>query len=101
MEVTKTQLLYLCPKLGNDYYVTRIDFENVIIKDIRSEFQFEISFLNPLPSRLKANIYVWQMKDAVRIIEQIYEIKTLPKLKKVLNELTNKYNSMNISDIQY
>lgn len=99
MSATKKQLLNICDKLGEGYYITCIDFENVIAKDIKSTFQLEVSFLNPSLSNLKANIYVWQIKDGVRVIEDVKEIKSFDKIQSTLNFLSDKYSNLDISDL--
>lgn len=95
MVVKNNKLLKICNELGEGYSIAKIDWEEVIVKNIKSDFQLELSFLNPNISSLKTNIYVWQMKGAMRIVEQITEIKSLDKLKSTLNDLIDKYNGMN------
>lgn len=100
MSDKKDKLQYIASELGSEYYIDRIDFEDVIVKDINSNFQFEISFINATKSKLNTNIYVWQVNKEFKIVEQKNNIKSMTELKIILNSLSEKYQLLTVSNLK-
>ncbi len=86
------RLKEICSQLGDEYSIQVIDFENVIYRDLKNGYDFEVSGLNHNSSRINASIYVW--KNRCRLIEDIHDIRTISRLADTLNELAYRYSKL-------
>lgn len=77
--------------LGEPYTTMTIDWENCVYLDM-NDYDIEISGGKTIRSRL--DIYVWQKRGRLQIIERHMGVKSdLPIIKKLLDDIRNRYSS--------
>lgn len=86
----------ICKALGNEYTIRVIDFENVIYRDLKNGYDFEISNLDNRKRSFEARLYIWDnQKD--QIVKTISGITSIEELKDVLDKSLKEYQSVSES----
>lgn len=86
------RLKEICASFGDEYSIQVVNSENVLYRDLKNGYDFEISGLNHNSQKVNATIYVW--KDKIRCVETIYDIHSLSRLADTLTELAYKYSNI-------
>lgn len=76
--------------LGSPYIATKIEYENVIYRDLGNNYEFEVSGIKSI--RGKCILYVWQVNP--KICMSIYENIAVADLKDVLGYYATQYRSL-------
>lgn len=84
----------LCSKLGEGYFITTIDKENVISKKLDPTHDIEISGADNNRKLMKVDIYVWETKPAYRIVEKHFGIRSFYALKTELHGIEVRYSNI-------
>ncbi|AYO30222.1 hypothetical protein D2962_05960 [Biomaibacter acetigenes] len=89
------KLKEICSKLGPDYSIKVIDAEQVIYRKINDNYELEVSGLNNSRKKMKAVIYLWQLKPGKVNLEVIENVTTFEFLESSLTSLVEKYRNSN------
>lgn len=86
----------LCEELGDKYSVRVFDLENVIYRDLGNGYDFELSGVDNNKKHLCATLYIWNNIQNV-IVEKVERISSVEDLKSILNNMVDKYETMDSS----
>lgn len=76
--------------LGSDYCIKVIDEEECVYRDLGNGYDIEVCGVR-CRRRNNISIYVWQKEGALRIVESVFGIASLPELKSKLDCLVAIY----------
>ncbi|MBE6023456.1 MAG: hypothetical protein E7231_09515 [Cellulosilyticum sp.] len=80
--------------LGNQYTLILIDDSWCIYRDLGNGYDIEINMSKTRKYPLNVTVYVWQIRDKLRVIEKIDEIREIEDLKYVLAGIVTKTNKL-------
>ena len=82
--------------LGNQYTLTLIDDTWCLYRDLGNGYDVEINMGKTRKYALNTTVYVWQIRDKLKVIERIDGIKEIEDLKGILMGVVNKTNQLAI-----
>ena len=82
--------------LGKQYTLLQIDDSWCIYRDFGNGYDVEINMEKTRKNTLNATVYVWHIKDKLKVIERIDDIKEIEDLKGILVGVVNKTNQLAI-----
>ena len=82
--------------LGNQYTLTLIDDSWCLYRDLGNGYDVEINMGKTRKYALNVTVYVWQIRDKLKVIERIDGIKEIEELKHILKCVVNKTNQLEI-----
>ena len=82
--------------LGNQYTLLLIDDSWCLYRDLGNGYDVEINMCKTRKYALNVTVYVWQVRDKLRVIEKIEGIKEIEDLKYILGCVVNKTNQLEI-----
>ena len=96
-----TKMIKALDFMGEPYEIKDIDFERCLYRDLHSGFDVEVSGINHARKGKVCNyIAVWDVSNgknySARTVEYVRDVKTLPELKAVLDQLCEKYGSKHL-----
>ena len=80
--------------LGNQYTLLLIDDSWCLYRDLGNGYDVEINMSKTRKYALNVTVYVWQVRDKLRVIEEIEGIKEIEDLKYILGCVVNKTNKL-------
>lgn len=86
------RLREICDSFGCEYSIQVVNSENVLYRDLKNGYDFEVSGLDNNSRKINSTIYVW--KDKLQCVETIYAIHSLSRLADTLTELAYKYSNI-------
>lgn len=97
MEITENMKMAL-DYLGEPYEVQTIDFEDCLYRNLNNGFDVEVSGISdPRKANACNYVQVWDIRDGAnytaKTVEIVRDVRTLPELKAVLDQLCEKYGN--------
>ena len=84
----------LVAALGAQYTLMFIDEDWCLYRDLGNGYDIEVNLRGPRKISIQATVYVWQVRDQLRVIEMIQGIKDIEDLKDILMGVVNKTNRL-------
>ncbi len=84
----------LSAALGAQYTLMFIDEDWCLYRDLGNGYDIEVNLRGTRKISIQATIYVWQVRDQVKVIEVIQGIKDIEDLKDILVGVVNKTNRL-------
>lgn len=80
--------------LGSKYTLLFIDDSWCLYRDLGNGYDIEVNMGKTRKYALNVTVYVWQIRDKLRVIEKIEGIKEIEELKYILRCVVNKTNKL-------
>ena len=80
--------------LGEKYSLVYIDLKWCIYRDLFNGFDIEIANHRVKGKPIHLTVYVWQVRDHLKVIERIDGIESIRDLRRVLRCVVNKTNKL-------
>ena len=80
--------------LGYKYTLMLIDEVWCLYRDLGNGYDIEINLKGTRKNALNATVYVWQIRDKLKVIERIDDIREMQELKNILRCVVNKTNKL-------
>ena len=80
--------------LGNQYTLLLIDDSWCLYRDLGNGYDVEINMSKTRKYALNVTVYVWQVRDKLKVIEKIDDIREMQELKNILRCVVNKTNQL-------
>ena len=94
MRKPSRQMQMIVDALGEKYSLVYIDLKWCIYRDLFNGFDIEIANHRVKGKPIHLTIYVWQVRDQLKVIETIEGINNIEELQKVLRGVVNKTNRL-------
>ena len=80
--------------LGNQYTLTFIDDSWCLYRDLGNGYDIEVNLGKTRKHSLKATVYVWQVRDKLKVIDRIDDISEIEDLEYILSCVVNRTNRL-------
>ena len=94
MRKPSRQMQMIVDALGEKYSLVYIDLKWCIYRDLFNGFDIEVANHRVKGKPINLTIYVWQVRDHLKVIETIEGISSIEELQKVLRRVVNKTNRL-------
>ena len=94
MEKLKEPIKEVVDALGKQYTLMHIDGDWCLYRDLGNGYDIEVNLRGTRKISIQATVYVWQVRDQLRVIEMIQGIKDIEDLKGILVGVVNKTNRL-------
>ena len=94
MEKLKEPINKVADALGKQYTLMRIDGDWCLYRDLGNGYDIEVNLRGTRKISIQATIYVWQVRDQLKVIEIVQGIKDIEDLKDILMGVVNKTNRL-------
>ena len=90
MEKLKEPIKKVVDALGEQYTLMRIDEDWCLYRDLGNGYDIEVNLHGTKKLTLNATVYVWQVRDQLKVIETIEGIQSIEDLRRILRGVVNK-----------
>ena len=80
--------------LGNQYTLALIDNSWCLYRDLGNGYDVEVNLGKTRKHSLKATVYVWQVRDKLKVIDKIDDISEIEDLEYILRCVVNRTNRL-------
>lgn len=94
MPKVNKRMQMIVDELGEKYSLVYIDLKWCIYRDLLNGFDIEIANHPVKGKPINLTVYVWQIRDQLKVIETIEEINNIEDLSRVLRGVVNKTNTL-------
>lgn len=94
MKKPKELIKQVAVAVGEDYTLMLIDDEWCLYRDLRNGYDIEVNLSGTKKLTLNATVYVWQVRDQLKVIEKIEGISNIEELRRILRRVVNKTNRL-------
>ena len=94
MEKLREPIKKVADALGKHYTLMRIDEDWCLYRDLGNGYDIEVNLRGTRKISIQATIYVWQVRDQLKVIEIVQGIKDIEDLKDILMGVVNKTNRL-------
>ena len=88
------QMQMIADALGEKYSLVYIDLEWCIYRDLLNGSDIEIANHRAKGKPINLTVYVWQVRDQLKVIETIDGITSIENLRRILRGVINKTNRL-------
>ena len=88
------QIKLIADALGEKYSLVYIDLKWCIYRDLLNGFDIEIANHRIKGKPINLTVYVWQVRDQLKVIEIIEGISNIEDLRHILRGVVNKTNRL-------
>lgn len=88
------QIKLIVDALGEKYSLVYIDLKWCIYRDLLNGFDIEIANHRVKGKPINLTVYVWQVRDQLKVIETIEGITSIEELRGILRDVVNKTNRL-------
>lgn len=88
------QIKLIADELGEKYSLVYIDLKWCIYRDLFNGFDIEIANHRIKGKPINLTVYVWQVRDQLKVIETIEGISNIEDLRRILRGVVNKTNRL-------
>lgn len=88
------QIKLIADALGEKYSLVYIDLKWCIYRDLFNGFDIEIANHRIKGKPINLTVYVWQVRDQLKVIETIEGISNIEDLRRILRCVVNKTNKL-------
>ena len=94
MRKPSRQMQMIADALGAKYSLVYIDLKWCIYRDLFNGFDIEIANHRVKAKPINLTVYVWQVRDQLKVIETIEGISNIEELRRILRYVVNKTNRL-------
>ena len=94
MKKPSRQMQMIVDALGEKYSLVYIDLKWCIYRDLLNGFDIEVANHRVKGKPINLTVYVWQVRDYLKVIERIDGIESIRDLRRVLRCVVNKTNKL-------
>ena len=94
MKKPKELIKQVAVAVGEDYTLMLIDDEWCLYRDLGNGYDIEVNLSGTKKLTLNATVYVWQVRDQLKVIETIEGIGNIEGLRCILRRVVNKTNRL-------
>ena len=94
MEKLKEPIKKVVDALGEQYTLMRIDEDWCLYRDLGNGYDIEVNLSGTKKIAICATVYVWQVRDQLKVIETIEGISNIEDLRRILRGVVNKTNRL-------
>lgn len=94
MRKPSRQMQMIVDALGEKYSLVYIDLKWCIYRDLSNGFDIEIANHRVKGKPINLTIYVWQVRDQLKVIETIGDITSVEDLRRILRGVVSKTNRL-------
>lgn len=94
MEKLKEPIKKVVDALGEQYTLMRIDEDWCLYRDLGNGYDIEVNLRGTKKIAICATVYVWQVRDQLKVIEIIEGINSIEELRRILRCVVNKTNKL-------
>lgn len=94
MEKLREPIKKVVDALGKQYTLMRIDGDWCLYRDLGNGYDIEVNLRGTKKIAICATVYVWQVRDQLKVIETIEGINNIEDLRRILRGVVNKTNRL-------
>ena len=94
MRKPSRQMQMIADALGEKYSLVYIDLKWCIYRDLFNGFDIEIANHRVKGKPINLTVYVWQVRDHLKVIERIDGIESIRDLRRILRCVVSKTNKL-------
>ena len=94
MKKPSRQMQMIVDALGEKYSLVYIDLKWCIYRDLLNGFDIEVANHRVKGKPINLTVYVWQVRDYLKVIERIDGIESIGDLRRILRCVINKTNKL-------